>query len=350
MLFYQPKISLKLAEQFCGRFGVALKAGIDPLRLLQSEAKIGTARHQTAANEIRERLIAGDTLSEAMQTRRDYFPWLLTQMVDAGEHAGRLDRTFAYMSHYYRDLRETRASFIKQITWPAIQIVIAIAIVSLLIWLMGMIFNDGANTGYDPLGFGLKGVPGVLTFWGYITIVAILLGVVVRAIWKDWFGLHAILMPIFINVPIIGGVLKYVALSRLTMVLSLLLNSGVDAIRAVQMAFRSTGNNYYIRQMPKSVGAVKKGETLSKSFASSGVMPQEFIDAVEVGELSGSETESLDALARDYEVRAKSALQQMSVAASTAIWLAIAGMIVFLIFRIAMNYINMLQDVANGKF
>ncbi len=350
MSIFTPKISLKVAEQLCARFSTAIRSGIDPLKLLDMESKIGTKRHQAAAADVRQRLLGGDTLSEAMSHRSDYFPWLMTNLVDAGEQAGGIDKSFAYLSQYYRDLRNTRSSFLKQISWPVIQILLAIMIISLFIWLMGVLFNDPSQDNYDPLGFGLKGVSGVLTLWFYIAVVSIAIGIVVRAIWKNWFGLHSLLMPLAINVPVIGAVFKYLALSRLTMVLSLLLNAGVDAIRAVQMAFTSTGNNYYIRQAPQSIAAVKKGQTLSESFAASRVLPREFIEAVEVGELSGNETESLDALARQYDSQAKNALLTMSVTASVLIWIMIAGLIIFLIFRFFLNYVNMIQDLSNGKF
>ncbi len=43
---FAPKISLKAAEQFCGRFATALKAGIDPLKLLDTEARMASRRHK----------------------------------------------------------------------------------------------------------------------------------------------------------------------------------------------------------------------------------------------------------------------------------------------------------------
>ncbi len=254
------------------------------------------------------------------------------------------------MSRYYRDLRETRGSFLKQIIWPMIQCVIAIAVISLLIWLMGVLFTDPSNRDLDPLGFGLRGVSGVLTFWAYIAVAVAIMAVIVRAVWMNWFGLHRILMPIAINIPIIGAVLKNLALSRLTTVLSILLNAGVDAVRSVQMAFSSTGNDYYMSRSPIAIEQVKRNQSLAESFAACGVMPREFIDAIEVGEMSGNETESLDALAREYDRRAKTALTALSVAASTAIWLGIAALIIFLIFRLFMHYVNILNSAANGTF
>ena len=347
---FSSKISLKAAEQFCARFATALKAGIDPLKLLESESKMVSKRHQEAAASVRDRLIAGDTLAEAMRYRSDYFPTLLIQLVAAGEQAGGLDRTFAYMSRYYRDLRETRGSFLKQIIWPLIQLAIAVLVVSLLIWIIGAVFTDPSNENLDPLGLGLRGTKGVLIFWTYIALFATVVGTMAMAIWKNWFGLHKILMPIAVKIPVIGSVLMNLALSRLTTVLSILLNAGIDAVRAVQMAFSSTGNDYYISRAELAVNQVKKNQSLAKSFSACGVMPQEFIDAIEVGELSGNETESLEMLAAEYDRRAKVALTALSVASSVAVWLFIAGFIIFLIFRLAMFYINILQNAANGNF
>ena len=69
----------------------------------------------------------------------------------------------------------------------------------------------------------------------------------------------------------------------------------------------------------------------------------EFIDAVKVGELSGTETESLDHLAKQYQDRAKAALGTIATIASTVIWLGVILLLAFMVIRMALQYINMLN-------
>ena len=101
-------ISLKALEAFCRRMSMGLKSGVDLLRILGLETKTGTARHREVATNMIDALRNGHTLSESMGLQGYYFPSLLVKMIDAGEHAGGMDRTFREMADYYQDLKQTR--------------------------------------------------------------------------------------------------------------------------------------------------------------------------------------------------------------------------------------------------
>jgi type IV pilus assembly protein PilC len=169
--------------------------------------------------------------------------------------------------------------------------------------------------------------------------------VIVFGIWKNWFRCHHTLIPLVRNIPIIGTVFTTVALSRLSMTLSMLLNAGVDAKRSVQAAFRSTNNFYYIKGMRPALQGIEKGKSLGDSFRLAGVFPDEFLEAVDVGELSGSETESLEYLASDYLRRSRTAMTQLSVALSVIVWVTVICMLIFMILRMALQYVNTLNSL-----
>ncbi|MFN9593677.1 MAG: type II secretion system F family protein, partial [Pirellulaceae bacterium] len=67
-------------------------------------------------------------------------------------------------------------------------------------------------------------------------------------------------------------------------------------------------------------------------------------DALEVGEMSGTETDSLERLAEDYQERSKSAIQALASTASYALWGLIGMFLAFMIIRMAMQYINLLNE------
>lgn len=332
-------------ESFCSRLGMGLRSGVDVLKLFESEARRGTARHRNAMLTIRERMQGGSSMAEAFQSAGPYFPPLLIQLVSAGESAGRLDRILAHMSHYYQTLRTARRNFLSQIAWPLIQLVIAIAVIALVIAVRGLVMRGPEEDAYDPLGFGLAGSSGVAVFLSMVALAACLIAGLVIAVWKNVFQCHRRLLPLVLPVPILGAVFSNLAMSRMTMTLSMLLNAGVDAMKAMREAFLSTGNDYYIQAMPKSLAQIQRGQSLALSLEAAQVFPRDFIEGVEVGELSGNETESLEALTAEYARRASSALTQLSMAAGVAIWIFIACLIIFMIIRMAMQYVNMLNSL-----
>ncbi|MFY8199172.1 MAG: type II secretion system F family protein, partial [Pirellula staleyi] len=130
-------ISLKSLEGFCRRMATGLRAGVDLLRLLDIESKAGPARHREVAKNLSEELVKGHSLSDAMSHQGHYFPKLLIKMIDAGEHAGGMDRVFREMADYYQDLKQTRSKFLSQISMPMIQLVIAILIGCIMIYVNG---------------------------------------------------------------------------------------------------------------------------------------------------------------------------------------------------------------------
>ncbi len=334
-------MQLKAVAAFCRRMGVGLRAGVDILRLLESEQKSGNPRHHAAMQQLTDSIRSGSTLAKGMLDQKKYFPPLLIQMVHASELGGRIDAMFAYMAGYYEQLKETRAFFISRITWPLIQLAMAIAIIGLVILIQGIL---SPNSTYDASGVGLRGLNG---FFLYCFVVAGFFGslaVLAYGLWKNWFNCHRVLMPIIQRIPTLGTALVTLGLSRLSMTLSLLLNAGVDARRSVKQAFLSTGNYYFIGGAERAIKQVEQGASFGDAFAASKVLPEEFIESVRIGELSGTETESLDHLAQEYQERARGALNTLATIASFTIWLGIMLLLAFMIIRMAMGYINVLNS------
>ena len=339
-------ISLKALEAFCRRMSMGLRSGVDLLRMLGIEAKTGSARHRSVAQNMIEALRDGNTLAQAMEMQGYYFPMLLIKMVDAGEHAGGMDRIFREMADYYQDLKQTRTAFISQITFPVIQLALAFLIACALIRVNGF-FTAGSSqdSPIDLTGIGLRGMSGVAIFVSVAGVLTGTLAMMAFGIWKNWFGCHQVLVPMVRNVPVIGTVLTTTALSRLSMTLSMMLGAGVDAKRSVRDALLSTGNHYYIAGLPKTLEAIVLGKSFAESLDAPKLLPSDFIQNIEVGEMSGSDSESLERMASTYREKAQLALKQLAILSGVLVWLLIATMIIIAIFTI---FFQILQVYSNA--
>lgn len=336
--------SLKQVQSFCNRVALGLHAGVDILRILETEAKVGTPRYKEACHDTAQRIREGYSLADAMRLQGDFFPPMLLKMVEAGEHSGQIDRTMRFMSEYYLDLKRTRQDFVSQITTPVIQLLAAIAIICGLIFLNGFLFKAGSpdEQPFDLTGVGLRGGSGVLIFLSIVLGIAAVVGTIALGIWKNWFQCHNVLVPLVRNVPVIGPVFTQTAMARLSMTLSMMLGAGVDAKRSVREGLLSTGNYYYMSGLPRTLEEVERGTSLAESLAAPGLLPDDFIQTVEVGELSGSDSESLERMAVVYREKAQLALKQLATAAGFVIWFMIAAMIVTVIFIIFSQYLKIL--------
>jgi len=217
----------------------------------------------------------------------------------------------------------------------------AIAVIGLVILVQGMLSSTET---YDAASLGLRGVNGFLVYCGVVSGVLLTFLVTSYALWKNWLGCHKVLVPIVQRIPMLGTALVTLGLSRLSMTLSMLLNAGVEAKRSTKQAFLATGNHYFIGGMDRAVQEIHRGASFGDAFEKSAVLPADFVESIRIGELSGTETESLDHLAVQYQERAKSALTAIATIASFTIWLGIILLLGFMIIRMAMSYINLLND------
>lgn len=337
-------MKLRAVANFCRRMGVGLHAGVDILRVLETESRTGDARHRTAMRSILEEVRQGCTLSKAMFNSQGHFPAILIQLVYASELGGRMDATFLYMADYFDDLLQTRNFFLQRITWPAIQLVMAIGIIGLAILIQGLLARSSTGPTYDASGLGLSGVNGFFLYIGVVSGVAIVLATVTYGIWKNWFNCHRFLMPLVQRIPALGTALTTLGLSRLSITLSMLLNAGVEARRSTKQAFLATGNHYFIGGMDRALASIDKGESFGDAFDAAAVFPNDFLESMRLGELSGTETESLDRLAFQYRDRAKAALNLLATIASTVIWLTVMALIAFMVIRLGMQYVNLIYS------
>ncbi|MCA9193862.1 MAG: type II secretion system F family protein [Planctomycetales bacterium] len=334
-------MALKALGMFCRRMGTGLRSGVDILRLLENETRLQNQSHRQAMQRVLESVRSGSTLAKAMVQENRHFPPLLIQLVHASELGGSMDRMFEYMANYYEQLRQTRSYFVQKITMPVVQLVLAVGIIGLVILIQGIL---SPNSTYNASGTGLSGVRGFVIYMSYVGSVFGTLGLLAWGIWKNWFNCHQWLMPLVQRIPMLGTALTTLGLSRLSMSLSMLLNAGVEAKRSLKQAFLSTGNHYFISGMPRALASVESGQSFGDAFLASRVLPNEFVEMVQIGELSGTETESLDHLATEYQTRAKDALTNIATIVSTVIWLSVILIIGAYIIRLGLQYISMLNS------
>jgi len=339
------RIGISALIQLLRRVGTALHAGVDLRTIWRKEAERGTPTVRRQAAIVSEQLAAGESLAKGMRTCGDFFPTLTLDLVDVGERTGRLDDVLAGLAEHYEQLLALRRVFLIGIAWPALQLLGAVVIIGLLIWIMGAITPAGGQP-TDILGFGLVGTSGLIKYLLFVGMVAAAITVLVMAVVRG--RLAATPMRMLLSIPVLGSCVRTSALSRLAWTLSLALESGVDAQRAMRMALRATQNSYYLSRMKMVDAALEQGREFHEALRDTGLFPDEFLQALETAELSGTQAESMGRLAQEYRERAKTASKALTVAASFAVWGLVAAIIIALIFRLAFFYINTIYGALKG--
>jgi type II secretory pathway component PulF len=339
------RISTKSLIRLSHRVGTAVRSGIDARRTWEMEERNSSGTMRSAVSAIKNHVAAGGTVAEAMHEQHGYFPPMYVQMVAVGEQTGKLDEVLLRLAEHYEHQTAMKRMFWIGIAWPLLQLLAAVMVIGLVIWLTEMVRSMSGNDEADILGWGLSGTSGALIWFFGVGLVVGGITVFSMALSRGLLGPQPVLMAM--RIPVLGKCLEAFALSRLTWSLALALDSGMDAIRSAELALKSAQNPYYETALPRVLGAVRANQEFHEAFRAGEVFPLDFIQQLESAELSGTTSEGLHRLAKEYEDRARTAVKILTGMATAAVWVLFFGIMIFLIFTMAMRIFAPYYDAIN---
>lgn len=343
-MFFSPRIRLKPLAQLCHRLATATDAGIDDRKIWRDEAERGDSSLRSHASVIRDVVARGGTVGEAIDETGNFFPPLFRQLVDIGETSGQQGRTYRRLATHYDHALAARRAFFARLGWPLMQLAIALFVIGLLIWIMGILPNSGPQgTGVDLLGFGLVGTRGLIIYINVLILVTIAILLLIEAV-RRGAGWTSSLQRLVVQIPMIGGALKTLALARFTWALHLVLDTPLDLRRALPLALHASGNSHYSQFASSVAGRVQRGEDIHSALAATGVFPAELLDSIAVGEQSGRLVETMERESKVYQERAQTAISILAQFAGYVIWLLVSVFIIVMIFRLFSAYTQTIYD------
>jgi type II secretory pathway component PulF len=328
----EPRIGTKDLAVLSRRLATSLGAGVDVRTVFAREAMSARGASHRRLDSMREAVEHGSSISDALDETGRYFPELFRELVRVGEHSGHLPEVFRQLAEHYDHQLRLRRVFLSSISWPVIELILALSVVGALIWLMGAIPTLQKNN-TDLLGLGLTGNSGLVTYLAFLGCVAFAGVLVYRAMTRGVFW-AAPIQRVIMAVPRLGSTLRTLALARLAWSMNVTLNSGMDLRGALKMSLASTNNAVYTRHIDSVLAAVRRGDEIHEAFAETGDFPPDFLATIEVGEQSGRLVESMAHLAQQYQDQARAAMNVLSVLMGVAVMGLISALIIFFIFQI----------------
>jgi type IV pilus assembly protein PilC len=155
---------------------------------------------------------------------------------------------------------------------------------------------------------------------------------------------------LLMRLPVVGRTIRTMALARLAWTLGLALNAGMDACRAIRLALLSTQHRYFIRHTPDVEATIVRGGQFHEALRKTRTMPDEFLQALENAEVTGTETESLRHLSQDYAQRALAAATTLGYLATLATWGMIAALLIAVFFHLFFSlYLNPINEALDMR-
>jgi type IV pilus assembly protein PilC len=313
--FGSGKVKVKEVAVFFRQFSVMIDAG---LPLVQCLEILGANQENPAFQKtllgVRTTVEGGATLANAMRQYPVIFDDLTTNMIEAGETGGILDIILQRLAIYVEKAVKLRAAIKSALIYPVAVVSLAMLIVgALLKWVVPIFANLFVGLGVAlPLPtrivIGLSGFIG--TFWWMIIGSGIGSVFAIKYIRKHPRGRYYF-DAMLLKLPIMGLLLRKIAVARFTRTLGTLITSGVPILEGLAITARTSGNAVLEEALMKVRKAIEEGRTIVDPLRECGVFPNMVTQMIGVGEATGAMDSMLQKIADFYEDEVDSATKDM---------------------------------------
>ena len=313
------KVKAKDLAIFTRQFSVMIDAGLPLVQCLEILAQQQENKNfQMVLTQTRQDVEEGSTLAAAMARHPKTFDQLFVNMIEAGEAGGILDLILQRLSSYIEKIVKLRRDVVSAMIYPAAVIVIAIAVIAVIMVFVipsfQSIFTGLLGPG-EQLPLPTRIVVDISEFLagvGGLLILGVIVAVVVAL--KFYYrtpGGHRRIDSILLKVPIIGGILRKIAVARFSRTLSTLLSSGVPILQSLDITARTAGNMILEEAINKVRAGVERGESVVEPLRASDVFPNMVSQMIAIGEQTGALDAMLGKIADFYEQEVDAAIANL---------------------------------------
>lgn len=330
---FARRLPLASLIELCRALRHSLGAGLALPETFALQGKRGPAPARAVALAISQDLERGESLEDALQGQAHAFPPLFLALARAGEQTGSLPEIFRELERYFSLQLKLRRQFLWQISWPLFELFAAIVVIAGLIWVLGMIGSISRTKPLDPLGVGLTGTRGALTFLALVigtTVCLASLFLLLRHMLRGSGSVDAWLL----RLPALGPCLRALSMGRFCLVLRLTLEAGMPIARALGMSLEATGNAAFAAVIPAVKKQIRAGDDLTATLASTGLFAEEFRNILAVAEETGTVPEAMARQAEHFEEETSRRMTVLTRVAGGLVWALVALLIAATIIRL----------------
>ncbi len=324
-------IRQKAVAVFTRQFSVMIDAG---LPLVQCLDILGQQQDNKAFQkvilQVRQDVEAGSSLADALRKHPQAFSDLYVHMVAAGEAGGILDTILQRLANYIEKSVKLRSQVRSAMIYPLAVITIAIVVVYVILWKVIPVFA----TLFESLGTQLPFLTQVIVnlsrfignFWWLIFLLVGGAIFALRQYYRTEAGRYQI-DKLMLKMPVLGMLLRKIAVARFCRTLGTLLSSGVAILESLEITARTAGNAVIEESILKVRKDVEEGKSLAEPLARTEQFPPMVCQMVGVGEQTGAMDTMLSKIADFYEDEVDAAVEGM-MALLEPVMIAFLGVVI----------------------
>jgi type IV pilus assembly protein PilC len=310
---FPGKVNRKRIAIFTRQFSVMLDAGLPLVQCLeilggQEENKAFAA----IINEVRSDVESGMSIADSMRKHPKAFDNLFTNMVAAGEAGGILDIILQRLSTYIEKIVKLNSQVKSAMIYPVAVLVIAALVVFIILWKVIPVFAQLFAGLGSEMPLLTRIVIGASNFVGryFIFIVAVIIaGFFAVNRYHETYRGRRILDGLMLKIPVLGMLLRKIAVARFCRTLSTLTASGVPILDGLEITAKTAGNAIIEDAVMAVRKSVEEGKTISEPLAETKVFPAMVVQMINVGEQTGALDQMLSKIADFYEEEVDTAVE-----------------------------------------
>jgi type IV pilus assembly protein PilC len=280
--------------------------------------------------DVKSSVEQGATFSDSLRRHPKVFDHLYVNLVQAGEVGGILDTILNRLAVYIEKAMKLRRQVRGAMVYPSIVIVVFVGVLGILLGFVipgfQTMFKDFGSK--DELPALTRGVMSVSTFfvsnllWVFLGFTAFI--VATGYAYRTPRGRKAF-HRLFLQFPVVGPVLRKIAVARFTRTLGTLLASGVPILDALEIVAKTAGNVIVEEAIMYSRARISEGKNMAQPLMETNVFPPMVVQMVGVGEQTGALDTMLNKIADFYEEEVDIAVAALTSLIEPALMVGIGG-------------------------
>jgi general secretion pathway protein F len=292
--------------------------------------QVNDARFRNALIDIRDRVVTGESLTDAMSDYTDYFDIIYVSMVRVGEVTGTLGQSFSTIASFMEKRQRVESKLVTVMIYPVIVLVACVgAIIILTTVVIPKITEQIRQTGQQlpAITKMMMGISYVLTHWWFVVVgVLALIVFTYKRFVKTERG-RLLRDKTILSLPIFGPLIKQRVVSRFASTLSTLLGSGLSMAESLRVVAEVTGNVIMNKAVKQARERILSGADIATPLRESGVLSPAVAHMVAVGEKSGELELMLKRISENLESSTDIVIERLAAAIEPLIILVLVVII-----------------------
>jgi type IV pilus assembly protein PilC len=305
-----------------------------------------------ALSDIKAQVESGSTFSDALKRHPKIFDNLYCNLVQAGEVGGILDTILQRLAVYIEKAMKLKGQVKGAMVYPISILVVALGVVIMLLWKVIPVFENM----FKDFGGGALPKPTQIVI-NISNAFQAHFGIIMGSLAALFFGIPAILRTkrgretfdkIILKTPLIGNVLRKVAVARFTRTMGTLLSSGVAILDAMEVVAKTAGNVVIHDAIMYTRQKISEGKNMAEPLMETKVFPTMVVQMIGVGEQTGAMDNMLQKIADFYEEEVDVAVSAMTKMMEPLMMVFLGGIVGGLIIAMYLPIFEMAGNIKSG--